>query len=444
MNTLHIKRWFLGALTLGILLVPSHSWAADENEIAQLEKQLIQKETELLEPEMKLDTLIVERAKLDGVGGWFSGGKKKELERQMAEQSTQIGKIHGEMVTLQKQVQEVVFAVAFTFEKKGEFRKAIEYYLKVDNQDDKIRFRIASCYKALKEYEQAIQWILKMARSDANILEMVDCYKLDGRMKEAIYWLFQILEPIDGNPAELTALQLIETYTYPAKPSDYPNFNQRLSDVYLAKAVYNYKSDYAQARTDYQKAVSLIAGNDDPKSVSMGILSRYQNEYQVALNILDQQRDAAERYYENMLREAKARYDDADQRYRRAQRDAEDEYSRRLDYTRREMERSEQELRQLQQQASPSADLIAQAQEKVRTARNQYQYTVNNRYNFIEEYIRPAKRDLDEAMNHYNDVVSGRSRIIENYIAPYKANVRSAKEAFELMRSLHEAVYGLH
>jgi len=237
---------------------------------------------------------------------------------------------------------------------------------------------------------------------------------------------------------------LIETYTYPAKPSDYPNFNQRLSDVYLAKAVYNYKSDYAQARTDYQKAVSLIAGNDDPKSVSMGILSRYQNEYQVALNILDQQRDAAERYYENMLREAKARYDDADQRYRRAQRDAEDEYSRRLDYTRREMERSEQELRQLQQQASPSADLIAQAQEKVRTARNQYQYTVNNRYNFIEEYIRPAKRDLDEAMNHYNDVVSGRSRIIENYIAPYKANVRSAKEAFELMRSLHEAVYGLH
>ena len=40
--------------------------------------------------------------------------------------------------------------------------------------------------------------------------------------------------------------------------------------------------------------------------------------------------------------------------------------------------------------------------------------------------------------------ISGRSRIIENYIAPYKANVRSAKEAFELMRSLHEAVYGLH
>jgi len=76
MITMNVKGWFLGPMPLGILPISSISRAADKNDITQLEKQLIQKETEPLDPEMKLDTPIVERAKLDGVGGWFSGGKK--------------------------------------------------------------------------------------------------------------------------------------------------------------------------------------------------------------------------------------------------------------------------------------------------------------------------------------------------------------------------------
>ncbi|RCK80828.1 MAG: hypothetical protein OZSIB_2716 [Candidatus Ozemobacter sibiricus] len=435
--------WVLGLVLSVILLVPGGVRAADENDILQLEKQLIQKESELLEPELRLDTLLVERAKLDGVGGWFQGSKKKELERQIGEQTALIDRLAREMAALQKQVQDMVFAVGQTYEKNGDYRKAIEYYLKVKNQDDKVRFRIASCYKALKEYELAIQWILKMARTDANALEIVDCYKLDGRMKEAVYWLFQILEPIDGNPAELTALDLIERYNYPNRPLDYPNFNQRLSDVYLAKAVFYYKKDFAVARADYQKAINLIAGNAEPKSVSLGILARYQNEYKVALDILDQQREAAERYYENKLREAKTAYDEAEYRYRRAQRDAEDEYARRLEWARRDMEKAERDLRALEAQASPSAELLAQARQRVQYTRDQYYYLVNNRNRFIEEYVRPARREMEEAMERYNEIVSNRTRIIENYIAPYKAKVAAAKEAFELMRSLHEAVYGM-
>ena len=369
----NFKKCVLSLVVAGFMFVPVLGFSADEADIERIEKQLVQKETEMLDPEIKLDKLIVERAKLDGPGGWFQGAKKKELERQMGECKTQIDRMHGEMVSLQKQVQEAVFAVAYTLEKKGEFKKAIEYYLKVENQDDKVKTRIASCYKSLKDYEQAIQWFLKLTRTDENLLEVVDCYKLDGRMKEAIYWLFQILEPLNGNPAELTALKLIEEYDYPGKKSDYPNFAQRLSDIYLEKAVREYSHDFNQAKTDYEKAVALITGTGDPKSASFGIVARYQNHYNSAIEMLNQQREAAERNYENMLRDAKSNYDQAEMRYRRAQRDAEDEYSRKLEYSRRELNRAEAELEAVQKNASATPEMINQAKIHVNTCRDQYQ-----------------------------------------------------------------------
>jgi tetratricopeptide (TPR) repeat protein len=346
------------------------------------------------------------------------------------------------MVALQKQVQEVVFAVASTYEKKGDFKKAIEYYLKVEKQDDNVRFRIASCYKLLKEYEQAIQWFLKLSRTDQNLLEVVDCYKLDGRMKESIYWLFQILEPLNDNPAELTALQLIEEYKYPEKKRDYPDFPRRLSDVYVARAVMQCRADFSQARTSYEKASTLLADGGDVKTASWNILNRYQNDYKVALDILDQQRDAAERNYEDQLRRAKSEYDEAEQRYRRAQRDAEHEYASKLDDTRRELDRAEHDLRNLQGQASPSADLVAQARMRVEKTRNDYQYLVNNRTRFIDEYVRPYHRRMNEAMDSYRDIMNRRSEIIDRYIAPYKQKVAQAQDTLEKIRSLHESAYG--
>ncbi|HNV72210.1 MAG TPA: hypothetical protein PKO06_21055, partial [Candidatus Ozemobacteraceae bacterium] len=232
-----IKKYISVSAVALALLMPVSTQAATEAEIEQLEKQLIQKESQLLEPELKLDKLVVERAKLDGMGGWFQGSKKKELDRQIAEAESSINRTYSEMKGLQKQVQDTVFAVAQTYEGKGQYLKAIEYYLKIENQDDRIRFRIATCYKQAQDYPSAIQWFLKLSRTDQNLLEVVDCYKLAGNLKDTFYWLFQILEPIDLNAAEVAALELIEKYDYPAKKIDYPNFDQRLSDVYLSKAV---------------------------------------------------------------------------------------------------------------------------------------------------------------------------------------------------------------
>lgn len=439
---MNIKRYTLNVLAAGLLILPLTAFAADTSDVEELEKRLIQKETELLEPELKLDRLYVERSKLDGFGGVFQGSKKKALEKQIAETSDTVKSTYSEMKSLQKQVQEMVFNVASTLEKNGEYRKAIEYYLKIDQQDDMIRGRIAGCYKALKEYEQAIQWLLRMARSDENLLEVADCYRLDTRMKDAFYWLFKIVEPIDGNAAELTALAQLESWNYPQKSVDYPDFTQRLSDVYLSKAVLNVQTDFNGAKADYIKATMLLAGTGDPKAASFAIVSRTQSQHNVAIDMLNQQREAAERNYENMLREAKSEYDRSESRYRQAQYEGEQEYQRRVDYSRRELERAEHELRNLQSQASPSAQLIDQARRTVDESRRRYDYTMRNRTQIVDEYVAPYRRDMDRAMDRYHDIMNRRSLIIDEYIAPYKRQVEMARRRLDVINNLHQAAYG--
>lgn len=439
----YLSKVFLTGLTaVTVTLFPFPARAADEQDIIEAEKQLIQKESQLLEPEQKLDRLLVDRAKLDGMSGWFQGGKKKALEAQMEVCNNEINAIHNEMKSLQQKVQEVVFSVAHTYEQKGQYKKAIEYYLKVKKQDDKVIFRIATCYKAMTNYNEAIQWFLKLAKTDANHLEIVDCYKLAAQFKEAIYWLFQILEPFEGNSAELTALKLIEEYDYPQKMNDYPEFNQRLSDIYLTKTVLNYKNNFSQAKEDYEKAVVLISGNSSPQSVSFSILTRYQNKYKAALDVLEEQKKVAERNYENMLREARNKYERAEDRLRKAQRDAEDQYARRLEDARREMDRAQWTLDRLIKEGAPETEL-ATARQDLESKKNIYRHIQMNHINFVEDHVRPYRRDRDVAYDEYRRIQDSRTEIIERFIAPYKAEVAKAKKYFEMFQNLHESIYGM-
>ena len=92
--------------------------------------------------------------------------------------------------------------------------------------------------------------MLDMSRTDATLLEVVDCYHLDKCPKQAISWLFEILEPFQNNAAEKTALKLIEEYKYSDLLYDYPNYYTRLSDIYIKKAFLNYKSNTSTAASD--------------------------------------------------------------------------------------------------------------------------------------------------------------------------------------------------
>lgn len=435
------KSVFAGIFSAGLILAPLSAYAAEEKDILELEKLLIQKETQMLEPELRLDQLQKERSKYDGASGWFQGSKKKALDNEISSTEAKVQQMHGEMKSAAAQVQKMVFDVAYTFEKHGSYQKAIEYYLKVENRNDKVRFRIASCFKAMQDYQQAIKWLLEMSRSDENLLEVVDCYKLDGRMKEAIFWLFEILEPFAGNAAELTALDLIEEYNYSAKKKDFPDFARRLSDVYLVKATQAYQSNFVQATRDYKKAVELLAEDmgESPAKVSFSILDRSQNEYRAALEILDRQKEAAERNFEDKVRRARDVIDESERRLRRAQHDAERDYDNRLENARMTLRRSQDKLKEVKANTAATPEEIKRAEQRVMQAERDLRYVQDNRQEIIRDYLRPYQRDVKEARDAYDDLLRRRTQIIEEYIAPYKRKVADAKASYERIRAMHEA-----
>ncbi|MEW6712010.1 MAG: hypothetical protein AB1403_19460, partial [Candidatus Riflebacteria bacterium] len=433
------KSVFAGIVSAGLLIAPA--FAADEKEIAELEKQLIQKETQLLEPELRLDQLHKERAKYDGASGWFQGKKKKALDAEIAANDSKVDQLYGEMKTVADSVQKMVFDVAYTFEKHGQYQKAIEYYLKVENRTDKIRYRVASCFKAMADYQQSIKWLLEMSRTDDNLLEVVDCYKLDGRMKESIYWLFEILEPYSANSAELTALNLIEEYDYSNKKIDYPDFARRLSDVYLVKSTQAYQSNFLQATKDYKKAVELLANDmgESPSMVSFSILDRSQNDYRAAIEILDRQKEAAERNFEDKVQRARNDIDEAEHRLRRAQHDAERDYEHRFENARMTLKKAQDALAAVKANTAATPEELQRAQNRVQQAERDLRYIQDNRQEIIRDYLRPYQRDVREARDAYDNLLSRRVEIIEEYIAPYKRKVAEAKAAYERIRAMHEA-----
>jgi tetratricopeptide (TPR) repeat protein len=345
------------------------------------------------------------------------------------------------MRNVAEQVQKMVFAVAQTFEKNGQYEKAIGYYLKVENRNDSVRQRIAACYKAKSDYTQAIKWLLEMQRTDDVLLEVVDCYKLDSSMKEAVYWLFEILKPWSGNSAELTALDLIEKYDYPQRKRDYPDFYQRLSDVYINKAITSYNSNFVQATRDYRKAVELLGNdmNESPSLVSFAILDRHQNNYRAALEILDRQKEAAERNFEDKVRRARRDIDDAEERLRRARHEADRDYQMRLDSAERTVRQAEDRLTKLKSSTTATPEEIARAEQNLSSYKRDLEHVRRNRESIIRDYMSPYHRQVEEARDAYDRLLASRTRFIEDYIAPYKRNVAEAKKAYDLIKSLHDA-----
>lgn len=427
-----------------VVLLPISAHSAQESDITELEKKLIQTETKLLVPELRLDRLFQDRSKYDGMSGWFQGSKKKALEKEISSSESEVNSLYTEMREVSTQIQKMVFNVAYAFESKGSYKKAIEYYLKVENRTDQVRLRIASCFKAMQDYQQAIKWLMEMRKTDANLLEVVDCYKLDGRMRDAIYWLFEILEPYKGNSAELTALDLIEKYDYSGRKNDYSDFFRRLSNIYVVKANHFYQSNFVQATKDYHKAVELLATDmgEDPRLVSMSILERHQNDYRVAIEILERQREAAERNFEDRVRRARNDIDTAERNLRQAHTDAERHYRNQLSSAEQNLRWAENKLQELQTSTTATEDEINRAKQRVDNSRRDLNNTRRNRDIIIRDYLRPYQRRVDDARSSYNRLLADRSKIIEDYIAPYRSKVNLAKTILDRVRSLHSANFG--
>ncbi|MBP5469360.1 MAG: hypothetical protein J6Z11_08960 [Candidatus Riflebacteria bacterium] len=416
-------------------------FAANESDIENLEKQLIYVENELFTPELRLDDLQKERSEYDGISGWFKGSKKKALDAEIEKQEAEVSKLSGDMNKISTQIQSMVFEVAKTFEAKGNYDKAIEYYLKVTNINDTVRARIAACYKAKKDYQQAIKWLMEMTRSDANLLEVVDCYHLDKCPKQAIYWLFKILEPFQNNGAEKTALKLIEEYKYNNLLSDYPDYYVKLSDIYIQKAFANYKNNSSAANADYKKAVELRCqeNNEAASTVSMKIVNAYQSKYTEALEILNRQKEAAERNYQDKLRNAENELSDAEHRLRRAVGDSERHYMDVVRNADMALKRAEDNLRRIESNPQSTPQQKDSARRQVENAIREIDRVRREKPRIIHDYLRPYEHRVKEANDDRDKLVRDRTTIIENYIAPYKKAANDAKSLSTIIKSLHSA-----
>ena len=416
-------------------------FAANESDIESLEKKLISVETQLFTPELRLDDLHKERSQYDGISGWFKGSKKKALDAEIEKQEQEVSKLSGDMNKLTTEIQSMVFEVAKTFEAKGNYDKAIEYYMKVTNLNDTVRARIAACYKAKKDYQQAIKWLLDMARTDANLLEVVDCYHLDNCPKQAIDWLFAILEPFQNNAAEKTALKLIEEYKYSGLLSDFPEYYTRLSDIYIQKAFANYKNNTSTANADYKKAVELRAkeSNNPLSTVSMKIVNAYQGKYTEALEILNRQKEAAERNYQDKLRSADNEIDDAEHRLRRAVGESQQHYMGVVRDADMALKRAEDNLRRIESNPESTQQQKDSARRSVDNARRELDRIKRDKDRIIHDYIRPYEHRVREAKDAKDKLVRDRTNIIENYIAPYKKAANDAKSLTTIIKSLHNA-----
>ena len=416
-------------------------FAANESDIESLERQLINVENELFTPELRIDDLQKERSQYDGISGWFKGSKKKALDAEIEKQEAEVTRLSGDMNKLSTQIQSMVFEVAKTFEAKGNYDKAIEYYLKVTNRNDTVIARIAACYKAKKDYQQAIKWLLDMTRSDANLLEVVDCYHLDNCPKQAIYWLFEILEPFQNNAAEKTALKLIEDYKYSDLLSDYPDFYVRLSDIYIQKAFANYKNNTTAANADYKKAVDLRCkeSNEVASTVSMKIVNAYQSKYSEALEILNRQKEAAERNYQDKLRNAENEIDEAEHRLKRAIGESERHYMDMVRNADMALKRAEENLRRVESNPQATQQQKDSARRSVDHARREVDRVRHEKPRIIHDYLRPYENRVRDAKDERDKLVRDRSSIIEKYIAPYKKAASDAKNLASIIKNLHNA-----
>ena len=443
------KTLFAGLLSISLMGVPFSVSGAQVNDIEKLERQLIEIETKLLESGLKVDILQEDRSKYDGISGLFKGKKKKAIEAKIREENKTIKELGNTSKKIAAQVQKKVYDVAYTFEQNGQYKKALEFYFKVEKQTDKVKERIAICYKGMKDYPQAIKWFLSLPKTDSNLLRVVDCYKLDKKIKEAVYWLFEIIENLDENAAEEKALKLIEQYDYPARKKDYPQFFQRLADVYTEKSTRAYSKDFNKSSKYYRKAVDLLAQDSDLSSeeISSNILKRHYNKHQTALEILDRQKVAAERNYQDKLRRARADLDEALRRLDRAKVDAENDYNYQLSDAQDKVQRARRNLSNL-----TSSGIVEKAQRNLEKAIGEAERAyiqklsnadaaivkANNKIEELKkdaattpEQLQRAKQRLLEAQQDQQELKQNHDSIIKKHLAPYRDAIRNAKDQIQ-------------
>jgi tetratricopeptide (TPR) repeat protein len=346
---------------------------------------------------------------------------------------------------MERSIQSEVFNVGLSFEKRGEFEKAIEFYRKVIDKDDKVKSHIGKCYQALGNTAGAVDWFLKMTQSDENYLFIVDAYWEGKQPKEATDWLFRILESFRNNDAENKALKLLEQYDYPDRANDFPGYHSRLSSVYVKKALILFNKNETDSIHAYRKAVELIAINGNLDGASSAIVNDYHKAVMDAENTLRAKQQEAHERYQSMLNRAEQAMRDAEQRYNRALRDAYRDYDWALLQARDEFGRARKALENLRHNIQNTVEYqeqVRRAEARMRMADEKYNHLVHHKEEFVRNEVYYERGQVAESREEYHRVVNSRERIIREYVEPYERRLEYTRNEEYMIKSLHSKIYG--
>lgn len=443
-----ISRAVLTAFLALALCAISQPASADsgESDLEALISRLRQTEESLLGQELTHDPLLVQRAEFDGVGGWFSGSKKKKLEEKIASSETQMTNAAREMADLRKRIQGKIFEIAGNYESSGDFRKAISWYLRLERLDDRVRARLASCHKQLGEYGKAIGWLVEMGSSDENNLEISDCYRLWGHDRDEVTYLFKVVSDFRNSAIENKALDRLVEIDYQSLLTDFPDFNLRIYSVFMTKTLMLYSNSPSEGGEAYRSAVKFYAlyqNISDESRASKLIVDDYRREYDRACEILETQRQRANEHYLDMLRRAERDYEEARREYDRETDRARREYEHKLRETQQRIREWETKVKDLTAANAAQAE-IDSAKNWVRHYRTEFERlnSPHGRDRYIREATDQARRNVEQARDRHEQILRDRERIVEDYIRPYKAEVERTKDLARLVTRIHESVYG--
>ncbi|MCK5687526.1 hypothetical protein KAJ27_25555 [bacterium] len=441
-----MKKYVFIILTI---VVFSGLLTASQGEIANLIKKLDQLDSSLYDVEFKLDGLYKERMEYDGAGGWFNGifhkKAKKKLEKKMKEAETGVSSTYGEMQQIRKTIQKKIYAVAFEYEKSGDYQSAIEWYLKLAQITNNVKFRIGSCYKKAKDYSKALKWFFELPRDDNNLYEIADCYELWNKPKDAFQWYMDVLKQFNNTDIELRALNKLETMEYPGKAADYPQYKRFVSDTYVLKAFMNFQPNMALAKQDFLKASKYFKEYSNLKSdrvAGESIVMRYRHKWEEAMQILEEQRYHAEDYYQNKLDHAQREYDYACQEYDDGLRQAENDYHYELQELKRQHNYYRQEAEQYKKEGRTPEEIasaVKWAEHYKREHRNLQQPYAHER--FVQDSVSYEREERESANAEYQRIVRNRRQIIDDYLRPYRSRVNESNKRFKTIEMLYQQAF---
>jgi len=440
-------------LMLIVAFAASISFAVTgENELKKLIKQMEETEDKLYVAEFSLDALYGDLMRYDGFWGWFEKTifKRKSYKRLKANVETkeqEVRRIYSKYRSLARKIQNKIFEIGYQYEQNGQYKKAIEWYFKLEKLNYKAKFRVGYCYKKLKNFAEALKWFFQIEPTgkDEVYFEIGDCYELWKKPKEAISWYFKALENFSNNQDELKIIKRLEKINYPNKKKDYPDFDKVMSDIFVKKALANYDKNQSLARQDFRKAAKYLQSyNNLPteKAAANAIVDRYDAEVAKAKQLLAEQRVKAEQYYQSKLREAQHRYERARREYEVELQEAERSYTRELQWAYQRYQDARAKYDRLKQQGATQEELNS-AWRNVEYWRRRYE-SLNTTWaheKYVEDYVEDEKAEMERAYKRYKEVIDKREEIINEFLRPYMDKVKKAEAIFRRVSNLYRMVY---